>query len=275
MTTPLMLVDGHNLLHRAAFGFPARIRSRSGRDITLVFGFFALMRAAARTLTEPISLVVVFDGEDGAAQRRSLYPDYKPAVSGDEEVFADLPRIRDGLRLLGVPYLQHDGHEADDVITTLIANQDAGRRCLIMSTDQDFYQLLDDHVVVLNSARRVDKRIVTARDVIDRFGVHPSQWCDYRALTGDKSDNIPGVPGVGAVTAARLLGGSAVLEDLSGLGRLTGHLGQRIRDQWDQVLKWRWLIRLRHDLPLVSVKADRPVLLPLAAEIVGQLDMWS
>ncbi len=271
----LVLVDGHNLLHRAAFGFPARITSRSGRDITLVFGFFALIRAAVHTLPEPASLVVVFDGQDGSAQRRSLHPDYKPAVAGDDEVFADLPRVHDGLRLLDVPCIQHDAYEADDVIATLVAGQDTGRRCLIMSTDQDFYQLLDDDVWVLNSARRADRRIVTAQDVADRFGVRPSQWCDYRALTGDKSDNIPGVRGVGPLTAARLLRDRALLEDLADLGRLAGQLGQRIRDCWDQVLKWRCLVQLRRDLPLAPVKAEQPVLLPLAGEVIGQLDLWS
>ncbi|MGH3869220.1 MAG: hypothetical protein ACRDQ4_24545 [Pseudonocardiaceae bacterium] len=88
---PRLYVDGHNLLHRAAFGFPARITSRSGRDITLVFGFFALIRAGARSLDTPPEVIVVFDGPDGAADRRALLPRYKPPVTGDEEVFADLP----------------------------------------------------------------------------------------------------------------------------------------------------------------------------------------
>ncbi|WP_261570957.1 hypothetical protein [Frankia gtarii] len=79
---PLLLVDGHNLLHRAAFGFPARIRirSRGGRDLTCVFGFFALLRAAARGLPAAPRITVVFDGVDGAVERRGRLPGYKPLV---------------------------------------------------------------------------------------------------------------------------------------------------------------------------------------------------
>ncbi|MGH8886708.1 MAG: hypothetical protein ACRDYX_16355 [Egibacteraceae bacterium] len=83
------------------------------------------------------------------------------------------------------------------------------------------------------------------------------------------------LPASGALTAARLLTDNALLEDLDGLGRLTGRIGQRLRGHWDQVLKWRWLIQLRRNVPLVPVKTDQPVLLPLATEVVGQLGMWS
>ncbi len=103
-----MLVDGRNLLNRAAFGFPARITSRSGRDITVVLGFFALVRAHRPHVARARQPVVVFDGEHSAVQRRSLCPYSKPPASGDEEVFADLPRVHDGLRLLVVPCIQTD-----------------------------------------------------------------------------------------------------------------------------------------------------------------------
>jgi DNA polymerase-1 len=156
---PRLYVDGHNLLHRAAFGFPARITSRSGRDITLVFGFFALIRAGARSLDTPPEVIVVFDGQDGAADRRALLPHYKPPVTGDEEVFADLPRIRDGLNLLGIGWIENIRWEADDVIASLIATHPA-REHLIMSTDKDFHQLLSPRVSVLNTQRRADRRCI-------------------------------------------------------------------------------------------------------------------
>jgi DNA polymerase-1 len=275
-SAPLNLyVDGHNLLHRAAFGFPARITARSGRDITLVFGFFALIRAATRKLPDPPHVVVVFDGENGAADRRAVLPAYKPPVAGDETVFADLPRIRDGLGLCHIPCIEHDDHEADDVIATL-ATRHPDSHHLIMSTDKDFYQLLGGHIGVLNTSRRADQRHIQAHDVLTRYGVTPGQWCDYRALTGDPSDNIPGIRGIGERTATRLLDGGARLEDLEGLGRLTGRAGTAITGRWDDLLTWRHLIQLRGDLPLSPLPGRQQATdMPPAPEIVGQLGLWA
>lgn len=271
---PRLYVDGHNLLHRAAFGFPARITSRSGRDITLVFGFFALIRAAARSLETAPQVIVVFDGHDGAVQRRALLPRYKPPVAGDDEVFADLPRIHEGLDLLGIQWIEHNQWEADDVIASLIAAHPS-REHLIMSTDKDFYQLLSRWVSVLNTQRRADQRRIHPAEVYEKHGVLPHQWCDYRALTGDKSDSIPGIRGIGTKTASRLLADEAHLEDLDKLDRLTGRIGQLIRHQWDDLILWRTLIQLHTDIPLpIVMRTHQPSSLPPAPEIVGTLNLW-
>ncbi|MGH3814370.1 MAG: 5'-3' exonuclease [Pseudonocardiaceae bacterium] len=273
-TPPRLYVDGHNLLHRAAFGFPTRITSRSGRDITLVFGFFALIRAGARSLDTPPEVIVVFDGHDGAADRRALLPQYKPPVIGDEQVFADLSRIHDGLDLLSIHWVENDQWEADDVIASLIAAH-PGREHLIMSTDKDFYQLLSDRISVLNTQRRADRRRVYPAEVWEKHEVLPHQWCDYRALTGDKSDNIPGIRGIGDTTAARLLADGAHLEDLEKLDRLTGGTGALIRHQWDDLILWRTLIQLRTDIPLpTTTETHQSSSLPPAPDIIGQLDLW-
>lgn len=273
-TPSTLYVDGHNLLHRAAFGFPARITSRSGRDITLVFGFFALIRAGARSLDATPEVIVVFDGQDGAAERRALLPHYKPPVAGDDEVFADLPRIHEGLDLLGIHWIEDNQWEADDVIASLIAAHPSGEH-LIMSTDKDFYQLLSDRVSVLNTQRRADRRRIHPAEVHAKHGVLPHQWCDYRALAGDKSDNIRGIRGIGDKTASKLLADEARLEDLGDLGRLTGGIGQLIRDQWDELILWRTLIQLRNDIPLATgIGTHQHSSLPPAPEIVGALDLW-
>lgn len=271
---PRLYVDGHNLLHRAAFGFPARITSRSGRDITLVFGFFALLRAGARSLPDPPEIIVVLDGQDGAADRRTLFPAYKPPVSGDEEVFADLPHIYRGLDLLNVRRIEDNRWEADDVIATLISTAPQCEH-VIMSTDKDFYQLLSDRVSMLNTQRRADRRRIHPAEVVEKHAVAPHQWCDYRAMTGDPSDNIPGIRGIGHTTASRLLADGARLEDLDKLDRLTGRTGQLIRQHWANLLLWRTLIQLRTDLPLPRTTGQpRADELPAAPEIVGELDLW-
>jgi DNA polymerase-1 len=273
-STPCVYVDGHNLLHRAAFGFPARITTRRGHDITLVFGFFALIRAGVRSLDHASEVVVVFDGQYGANDRRKLLPGYKPPVTGDQEAFGLLPKIHEGLDHLGVRWIEDDRWEADDVIATLVAAQPQ-REHVIMSTDKDFYQLLSDRVSLLNTQRRADRRRIDPTEVHVRHCVAPDQWCDYRALAGDPSDNIPGIRGVGPKTASRLLADGVHLEDLDKLDRLAGRLGDLVRHHWDELLLWRTIIHLRTDLPLpVPGGEPQPTSLPSAPEIVGELGLW-
>ncbi|MBB5159293.1 5'-3' exonuclease [Saccharopolyspora phatthalungensis] len=240
-----------------------------------MFGFFARVRAGARSLEDAPEIIVVFDGQEGAADRRTLMPGYKPPVAGDEEVFADLPLLYKGLELLDIPCAEYPCREADDIIASFIA-ANPGREHVIMSTDKDFYQLLSNQVSALNTQRRADRRRIDADEVYDTYAVTPHQWCDYRALTGDKSDNIPGVRGIGPKTASRLLADGAHLEDLAGLDRLTGRTGTLIRECWDDLLLWRTLIQLRTDIPLPAVTSPGAPTTPFAApEIVGELGLWN
>src|SRR5579859_2703916 len=104
---PLVLVDGHNLLWRAAFGFPARITSRSGIDRTAIFGFFALARAATKYLDEQAEWVVCFDGQYGTKSRQSEDASYKSnRQQGDISHLATLPSIKEGLALLGIQWVE-------------------------------------------------------------------------------------------------------------------------------------------------------------------------
>ncbi|MGH3802681.1 MAG: 5'-3' exonuclease H3TH domain-containing protein [Pseudonocardiaceae bacterium] len=168
----------------------------------------------------------------------------------------------------------HHQWEAGDVIASLVTAHPL-HDYLIMSTDQDFYQLLSHRVSVLNTQRRADQRRIHSAEVHDKHGIQPHQWCDYRALTGVKSDNIPGIRGIGAKTARRLLADDAHLEDLDKLDRLTGRLGQLVYHQWDDLILWRTLIQLRTDLDIpLPAGTHQPSSLPPAPEVIGALDLW-
>jgi DNA polymerase I len=153
---------------------------------------------------------------------------------------------------------------------------------LIASVDQDFYQLLRDarpghgSVRVLNTARRVGSRLAGPAEVRERHGVTPSQFPDYRALAGDTADNIPGVRGIGAKTAATLLDGGLTLDDLPASGRLVGGKGAAITSAWQQVLTWRDMIRMNDQVPVpagaVTGLATTP--LPRPAEVIEKLGLW-
>lgn len=275
--TPLLLVDGHQLLFRAHFGFPARITSRDkSRDLTGVFGFFALLRAGIRdNLDHAPEIHVVFDGEGGVAKRQAVDGDYKTNRSANTpEPIKALPDIKRGLHLCGIPWTEIDDEEADDVIATLVTNSNS-HRIVIMSGDKDYYQLLNERVQILNTARKAGQRLISAEEVLHRYGVSATQWCDFRALTGDPSDGLAGVRGVGPKTAMRLLAEGLTLDDLPLSGRLTGRTGKAVLDTWEQLLVWRALIRMRTDIAIRDHRRGHAYPpLPPAPSIVDQLGLW-
>jgi DNA polymerase-1 len=285
---PLLLVDGHNWLFRACFGTPAQIWSRDQhdkRELTTEFMFFAMLR---KGINEELpgwpEVVVVFDGENGSAQRKATDSDYKANRPNDDEALKPiraLPAVKAGLDLFAITWVEITDAEADDVIATLAASCPE-RDVLIASVDQDYYQLLRDagpgrgSVRVLNTARRAGSRLAGPAEVRARHGVTPAQFADYRALAGDTSDNIPGVRGIGAKTAAALLDGGLTLDDLPASGRLAGRKGTAITSAWQQVLTWRDMIRMNSQVPVpgeaVTGLATTP--LPRPAEVIEKLGLW-
>ncbi|MFF3002006.1 5'-3' exonuclease H3TH domain-containing protein [Kitasatospora sp. NPDC057940] len=278
---PLLLVDGFNLLWAGTFGFPAPIHSRDkSRELTGLFAFFALLRAAIRDdvdVVEP-EVLVVFDGEHGSAERTATDQEYKANREATPEALKPLQflaPVKDGLDAHGIRWAEVENAEADDVIATLATQTAASRPVLIMSRDMDFYQLLDDRVRILNRSRKSAQRIITADEVVTRYGVTPAQWPAFRALTGDKSDNIPGVHGVGPKVASALLHDGMRLRDLPGSGRLTGAKGTAITTAWADVLRWEAMITVRRDLDVpIAPSGQASPQLPKPAEVVEKLGLW-
>ncbi|MFI8281122.1 5'-3' exonuclease H3TH domain-containing protein [Streptomyces sp. NPDC085929] len=278
---PLLLVDGFNVLWRGHFGFPAPVFSRDKtRNLTGLFAFFALLRASVRDDldTGPVEICVVLDGENGSADRKDADADYKanrestPAALEPIQFLAPIKEALDGY---GIGWVEIDNAEADDVIATL-TDRYPDRPVRIMSADQDYYQLLDgERVKIINRSRKASARIITATEIVDRYGVTPAQWPDYRALTGDTSDNIPGVKGIGAKTAGTLLAGGLTLEALPDSGRLTGAKGAAITAGWSDVLRWRELSRMRRDVPVTwQATGTFSPILPKPADVVEKLGLW-
>lgn len=279
-TPPLLLVDGHNLLWGATFGFPAEIRSRDKtRLLTGLFGFFALLRVAVREdLPEPPEVIVVFDGQHGGSDRQEIDPSYKAQRPTDPAALAPiqfLPDVKRGLDHCGITWTELDHAEADDVIAALVHTTPPPRRILLMSRDRDYYQLVTDRVSVLNTKMRSGHRHIGPAEVYARYQVTPTQWADYRALTGDPADNIPGVRGIGATTAATLLADGLTLDDLDESGRLDAGRGKAVREQFDLALKWRDMIRLDHTITVPVAPTGRvSPLLPRPADVIEALGLW-
>ncbi|GGK16069.1 DNA polymerase I [Deinococcus malanensis] len=195
----LVLIDGHALAFRSYFALPPLTNSR-GEATNAILGFLRMTLRLARQRTNQV--IVVFD-PPVKTFRHEQFDGYK---SGRAETPADLPgqinRIRALVDALGFPRLEEPGYEADDVIASLTRKAEgSGMQVRIVTSDRDAYQLLDDHVKVIAN----DFSLIGPDQVLEKYGVTVRQWVDYRALTGDASDNIPGAKGIGPKTAAKLL----------------------------------------------------------------------
>ena len=279
--TPLLIVDGHNLLWGATFGFPAPIYSRDKtRRLTGLFAFFALLRKTiqAEFADHPPEVVVIFDGRHGADTRKETFAGYKAGRPDDTAALEPLTYLADTMRGLdrhGIAWVEIDNQEADDLVASLTATQRTRRPVVILSRDRDFYQLIGDGVTVLNNGMRPGHRFVTEASVTATYGVTPTQWVDYRALTGDPADDIPGIKGIGAKTAVELLHGGHTLETIPPERTSTGR-GRAVREHLDQAFRWRALIQLNADVDLdgVTITGSPTPPLPTPADMVEALGLW-
>ena len=204
----LLLVDGSNLLFQMFFGMPARIVNEQGKAIQGTLGFVgALLKIIRRT--SPTHIAVLFDGEHENS-RSALDPEYKAnridygEVSEEENPFSQLPDVYAALDYLQIKHAETTACETDDWIAAYALTYGYENEIIISSFDSDFFQLITDKVSVLRY--RGDKTILCTPDYIsNKFGINPSQYADFKSLTGDVSDNIKGADHVGPKTAASLL----------------------------------------------------------------------
>ena len=212
--TPLVLVDGSSYLYRAFHALPPLSNSR-GQPTGAVKGVISMLKRLQKDYAGS-PLIVVFDAK-GKTFRDDLFEEYKshrPPMPDD--LRRQIEPIHNIVRAMGLPLLIIDGVEADDVIGTL-AQQSAreGRPVVISTGDKDMAQLVDGHITLVNTM--TDTRL-DSEGVRNKYGVGPELIIDYLALVGDKSDNIPGVPGVGEKTAL------ALLQNLGGLDAIYANL---------------------------------------------------
>ncbi len=250
---PLILVDGSNWLFRAYHALPP-LTAPDGTPTGAVYGMRNMLNRLMREY-QPQALAVVFD-PSGKTFREDIYPAYK-ANRGEtpEDLKPQFPLVREVCECMGIKVLQEPEVEADDVIGTLATQAAArGQAVLIVTGDKDMAQLVTAQVELLDTMKN---RRMTPEGVTEKFGVGPQHIIDYLALMGDASDNIPGVPGVGPKTAAKLINEHGSLDAVMAAAEgVKGKLGERLRDSLEFLPISRDLATIRTALDLKVEPAD-------------------
>lgn len=208
----LLLVDGSALLHRAYHAYPP-LTTKTGQVVGAVYGVASMLYSALVEVA-PTHVMVAWDLPKPTF-RHEKYVGYKAQrPKADSEMVEQIPMVKKVIEAMGVKQLAEEGYEADDIIGTLarqfsddkVTNTQTENKVIILTGDQDTMQLVGDNVAVLTPPKgKAPAKLYGVKEVIEKYGVSPEQIVDYKALIGDPSDNIPGVAGIGPVTAAKLL----------------------------------------------------------------------
>ena len=280
----LYLVDGSGYIFRAFHALPPLTRKSDGLPVGAVSGFCNMLWKLicdtrdgddGKGLGAPTHLAVVFDASEKTF-RTQLYDQYKahrPPPPAD--LVPQFPLIREATRAFGVPAIELEGYEADDVIATYARQVSrAGGEVVIVSSDKDLMQLVDEQTCLLDPVKQVK---ICREQVIEKFGVPPEKVIEVQALAGDSVDNVPGAPGIGVKTAAQLL---EEFGDLDTLLERAHEIKQPKRRETllnhaDQVRISRQLVTLADDAPVTWPVADFAVRAPDAPVLAAFLEQMT
>ncbi len=272
-----LLIDGFNLVYRCFFATPALTRA-DGFPTNALHGW---VKSVWRLIDQekPDHTVVFFD-LGGSRERLALHPSYKAQRA---EMPADLekqiPLVKTLTRALGLATVEEDGVESDDLLASCaVARAAAGDEVLIVSSDKDFAQIVNERIRILlpppSAQPKLGWRLLDVAGVKEKFGVPPAQIADYLALIGDSSDNIPGLSGVGPKTAVKWIEKHGGLEGI--LAGAAGIEPERFRaplaEAAERLRLNRRLVTLDLALPLPAVEQRAPDIAALLA-LLRELEM--
>ena len=260
MDKKLVLIDGHSIMFRAFYGMPLTMTAPDGVHTNAVYGFLAIMRKIIEE-ERPDYLAVAFD-RPTPTFRHEKYEAYKGNRSpAPPEFHEQMPLIRDLLSSMGIRYIEMDGWEADDILGTLSRRgEDSGMTVSLVSGDRDLLQIATDKTEIIlpkTKGGQTSYERYHAQQVLETMGVTPLEFIDMKALMGDSSDNIPGLPGVGPKTA------SAIISQFHSIENAHEHVDEikpkkaqnAMRDHYDLAVLSKDLATIRCDAP-VDVSFD-------------------
>jgi DNA polymerase-1 len=254
MQKKLFLLDAYALIYRAYYAFIKNPRyNTKGLNTSAILGF-------TNTLVEvlekenPSHIAVAFDPSEPTF-RNEIYPEYKAhREKMPEDIQKAIPYIQDILKAFNIPMIRKKGYEADDVIGTLAHRaKDEGYETYMMTPDKDYGQLLESGIYIYKPKRSGNEAEILDKDKIcERFNIkHPEQIIDIMALMGDKSDNIPGAPGIGEKTAIKLISQYDSIENLyNNINDLKGKQKEKLIENKDQVELSKELVKIYLNVPI-------------------------
>src|SRR6056297_1125304 len=270
-----LVVDGNSLTYRAFFALPTDMATASGQVTNAVFGFTSMLINVLKD-HRPDGVLVAFDRPEPTFRHEA-----EPLYKAQREAAPDILRqqmglVREVLDAVGITAIDRAGWEADDLIATVSDRLvDAGHEVIIVTGDRDSYQLVrDPDVKVLYNKRGVsDYAFYDEAGIEDRTGVRPDMYAQYAALRGDTSDNLPGVPGVGEKTAAKLINKYGGLDGIfDHVDEQTPKLRESLAEHEQRARANLELMRLRHDAPVDDVDLEGLAVTPDPAELSRLFD---
>ncbi|MBP3308794.1 MAG: DNA polymerase I [Clostridia bacterium] len=257
----ILVVDGNSIINRAYYGVKP-LTTRQGKHTNAVFGALNIILKQVNTL-KPDFAAVAFDLK-APTFRHKMYADYKAGrKKADPELLEQFPYLKDCLRLFGISVLELEGYEADDIQGTVasFARQDESLESYILSGDRDLFQLIDDRITVLYPS--VHETVAYHKEqFFEKYGVTPDRFVDMKAIMGDKSDNIPGVRGIGDKGAAALITEFGTLDGIYeniNSEKITKGTRQKLLDCREDAYLSRELARIMTDVPLGLTLEDLAV----------------
>ncbi|MDR3192505.1 MAG: DNA polymerase I, partial [Treponema sp.] len=275
---PLFLIDSYGLIYRSYFAFLTHpLRNNAGRNVSALFGFARTLVGllddgapgadpAGKPLDGPLKpqyLAAVFDSRTPTF-RHKMYPEYKATrQKAPEDLHDQVPLVEEFLAGLGVKSLRADGYEADDIIATLAKKcRKEGRQCYVLSSDKDLLQLVGEGTWEIrprkssgsgsgDSGNGQAYELVGPAEVKAEWGVEPDRVLDLLSLTGDSSDNVPGVKGIGEKTAVKLMARYGSLDGIyKNIAAIEGAVGRKLAEGKESAYFSRKLISLEYQVPL-------------------------
>ena len=251
------IIDSYGLIFRCYFAFINRpLTNSKGENISALFGFFRNLHSVLKHY-KPAHIFAAMDSKTKTF-RHEFYPEYKATRNKTpEDLHAQIPWICEILETLGIPTLQCDGYEADDIIATVAKKcVETGRTCRILSGDKDLMQLVCENIQILKPDAGAMWKVTDSAAVEAEWGVKPEQLLDLLSLYGDTADNVPGVAGVGVKTASKLLAEYKNLDGIyQNLENIKGAMQKKLADGKENAYFSQKLIKLCETVPCEKINS--------------------
>ena len=259
----LVLIDGKSVFYRGYYAMGALSLS-DGTPTGGVYGFAAIAMEIVKKLN-PTKVVVAWDSKTSVSKRRAIFPEYKAGrVKPGEDFYTQIPLLKELIHDLGWAFVEIDNYEADDIIGTLSKEADetldAHGKCeyetYIISSDLDMLQIVDENTRmrrILKGFSNIEE--IDVAEIEAKYGIKKSQFLDLKALKGDSSDNIPGVPGIGEKTAAKLLNDFGDLDNIyKNIDQITGSTRTKLEAGKESAYLSKTLAQIMFDAPVDLAK---------------------